>query len=151
MFHVTRTLDHGPTWNLRSSRVQQSICLRCFKSSAAHFVRHECRLVQRMLPHTFHSFAVNDSVIGSFNRLRRLGSRFHRRSLYVFKLNPRSRSDPPLNNKRYISFLRNGLIDKARVNYVINVLKDVKEKISKISSGISINLLRTYTYYSTRK
>ncbi len=120
--------DRCPIVRLRSCRVQQSICLRSFKSLAAHFVRNEYRLVQRMLPHTFHSFAVNDSVIVSFNRLRRLGSRFHRRSLYVFKLNPCPRTDPPLNNKRYISFLRNGLIDKARANYLRKLLKDVKGK-----------------------
>ena len=67
-------------------------------------------------------------VIGSSHRLRRRGSRFHRRSLYVFKLNPCPRTDPPLNNKRYISFLRNGLIDKARANYLRKLLKDVKGK-----------------------
>ena len=135
--------DRCPIVRLRSSRVHQSIRLRCFKSSAAHFVRHEYRLVQRMLPHTFHSFAVNDSVIVSFNRLRRLGSRFHRRSLYVFKLNPRPRTDPPLNNKRYISFIRNSLIVKVRVSYFRNVLKDVKGKnFSKV--------LADYVYQTTK-
>ena len=34
LFHVTPTPDHGPTWNLRSPRVRQSICLKGFKNGA---------------------------------------------------------------------------------------------------------------------
>ena len=86
--------DRWPIVCLRLSRVHQSIRLRCFKSSAAHFVRHEYRLVQRMLPHTFHSFAVNDSVIGSFPPPSAVGFSFSSKVPLRFQTQSSSRDRP---------------------------------------------------------
>ena len=93
LFHVTPTPDHVPTWNLRSSRVRQSICLKGFKNGAGlvgnylicwtqmqRLARASRLLTSSLLGQTTHfprpSTVGNGTTphgVGTINRLRRLG------------------------------------------------------------------------------
>ena len=98
--------DRCPIVCLRLSRVQQSICFRSFKSLAAHFVRHEYRLVHHTA--SLYDSLVNGQCLSALalsDRLRRLGFRFSNEpSEWIWNLNLSNNPRDPEQNLEANSF-----------------------------------------------